>query len=86
MSGPPAETDAEESRAISVELNPDEALVLSVFLHRFSQTDRLTIEHPGEAQVLWNLCCLMEREATGWSDDFASDLQAARQRLAGGVV
>ena len=71
-----------EIGAVNLALNADEALVLHAIVHRFSETDRLTIEHPGEAQALWNLCCLLEKQAKGWSNDYAADLAAARRRLA----
>ena len=45
---------------ISLNLTKDEALVLFDFLHRFSDTDKLTIKHDSEKRVLWDINCLLE--------------------------
>lgn len=67
-------------------LTPDEALVLSSFLSRFSDTDKLNIEHEGEAQALWNLCCLLEKELVEpFKPEYQEILNAARECLKQGV-
>lgn len=47
---------------IAIELTPAEALVLYEFLTRFSNKDKLEIEDKAEARVLWDMCCLLERQ------------------------
>lgn len=46
---------------VLIRLTPAEAAVLSELLRRYSETDRLSIEHPSEQRALWNLQCLFER-------------------------
>lgn len=46
---------------ITLSITQHEAVVLDDFLHRFSMTDVLKIEHPAEQQTLWNLECVMEK-------------------------
>src|SRR5262245_41705667 len=46
---------------VTLSLTKDEALVLFEFVTRFSDEDKLQIEHPAEARVLWDVCCLLER-------------------------
>jgi hypothetical protein len=46
----------------TVQLKPEEALVLIHFLLRFRDQDDLSIEHPAEANVLWDLCALLESQ------------------------
>jgi hypothetical protein len=50
-----------QSGKVTLELTPSEAVVLFGFVNRFSVKDRLTLEDPAEAQVLYNLCCLLEK-------------------------
>jgi len=45
-----------------IELNNNEALVLIEFLLRFSNDEKLEIEHEAERQVLYDLCALLESE------------------------
>ena len=47
---------------ITIELTPAEALVLFDFLTRFSDKEILEIEDQAEARVLWDACCLLERQ------------------------
>ncbi|HEY1379487.1 MAG TPA: hypothetical protein VGF55_21975 [Gemmataceae bacterium] len=47
---------------VNVSLTKAEAIVLVEFLLRFRDQDRLTIEHEGERQSLWDLCCVVERQ------------------------
>ena len=46
---------------IQISLTKDEALVLFEMLSRFSDTDKLSIEHQSEERVLWNLQCVLEK-------------------------
>lgn len=47
--------------AVIIAIDPIEAAVIDDFLHRFSMTDQLSIEHPAEKQALWNLECVFEK-------------------------
>ena len=47
---------------IAIELTPAEAFVLYEFLTRFSNKDKLEIQDQAEARVLWDMCCLLERQ------------------------
>lgn len=51
----------EQEDQVSVSLSNAEALVLFEFLSRFSDAEKLTIEDQAEEQVLWALCCLLEK-------------------------
>ncbi|HCA58581.1 MAG TPA: hypothetical protein DEP46_11415 [Blastocatellia bacterium] len=48
-------------RAIKIELSLNEALVLSEFVDRYTNTNQLTIEDQAEQRVLWNICCELEK-------------------------
>lgn len=70
-----------ESR-IRIELTADEALVLFEFLQRFSDSDMLTLEDQAEQQVLWNLCCLMEKSLSApFASNYGELVAQARGRL-----
>ena len=47
---------------IKLELTSSEALALVDFLIRFRDEEKLTIEHPAEEQLLWDLCAMLESE------------------------
>ena len=47
---------------VVLRLTHDEALVLSDYLARFSQTDSLEFKDQAEQRALWNLECLLEKE------------------------
>ncbi len=65
-----------------VPLTPDEALVLFDFVSRYSDTGELRIEDQAEQRVLWNLCCLLEKELVEpFNPDYMKLLQSARDRL-----
>lgn len=49
---------------IKIELSLNEALVLSEFVDRYTNTDQLTIEDQAEQRVLWNICCELEKVLT----------------------
>ena len=66
----------------SITLTDDEALVLFEMLSRFSDDDRLTIEHQSEERALWNLkCLLLEVLVEPLKPDYLNLVQAARERL-----
>jgi len=70
----------EEETQIS--LTNDEALVLFEMLTRFSNTDKLNIEHQSEERVLWNLTCILEKELIEpLKYNYAQLLHEARERL-----
>jgi len=67
---------------VQISLTKDEALVLFEMLSRFSETDKLTIEHQSEERALWNFNCLLEKELVEpFKSEYAELLQAARERL-----
>ncbi len=67
---------------IDVPLTPDEALVLFDFVSRYSDTGELRIEDQAEQRVLWDLCCLLEKELVEpFNPDYMKLLQSARDRL-----
>jgi hypothetical protein len=67
---------------ISINFTKDEALVLFEFLSRFSETDKLSIEHQAEERALWNLTCIFEKELSEPFDKKYGDiLSQARERL-----
>jgi len=41
-----------ENKSVKIELTKDEAIVLSELLTRFSDNDKLNIEHPAEKRAL----------------------------------
>ena len=69
---------------VKIELTKDEALVLFEFLPRFSDDEKLIVEHQAEERALWNLTCLFERElAEPFRNDYDELLEATRKRLSG---
>ena len=67
---------------IQISLKKDEALVLFEMLSRFSDTDKLSIEHQAEERALWNLNCSLESVLVEPLDEnYIKLLQAARERL-----
>ena len=68
----------------SIELKPEEALVLIEFLLRFRDEERLSIAHPAEANVLWDLCALLESQIPELVDPaYAHKIEQARTAVAG---
>jgi hypothetical protein len=47
--------------ATNLELSRPESLVLFELVSRFTERGVLSIEHPSEEQVLWNVCSLLEK-------------------------
>ena len=69
----------------TIELRPEEALVLVEFLSRFTQDETLTIEHPAEERILWDLCAVLEPQVVELFDaDYVNKLGTARIRVANG--
>lgn len=67
---------------VQITLTKDEALVLFEVLSRFSNTDKLTIEHQSEERALWNLTCLFEEILVEpFQSNYSELLQAAQERL-----
>ena len=68
--------------SVSITLTKDEALVLFEFLSRFSDTDRLSVDHQAEERALWNLACIFEKELSEPFDKkYQEILSQARERL-----
>jgi len=62
-----------------IELKPEEALVLIDFLMRYRDKESLSIAHPAEANVLWDLCALLESQVPELLDPaYAEKLDQAR--------
>ena len=71
-----------EEEEIKISLTKDEALVLFEFLFRFSDTEKLNIEHQAEERALWNLECSLEKILVEpFKDDYLELLETARERL-----
>ena len=67
---------------IQISLTKDEALVLFELLSRFSDSDKLEIEHQAEERALWNLNCSLESVLVEpLKENYFELLQAARERL-----
>ena len=73
---------ADDSNDVVLKLTKAEALALFEFVSRFSNTDVLDIQDRAEAQALWNLCCLLEKQQLGpFESEFDDLLKAARDEL-----
>ncbi|MBN9122042.1 MAG: hypothetical protein J0I06_23355 [Planctomycetes bacterium] len=46
---------------VTLDLSKAEAIVLLAFVMRFRDREKLKIEHEAEAQILWDVCALLER-------------------------
>ena len=67
---------------VSINLEPDEALVLYDLVARYTDSDRLETVDQAEQRALWNLCALLERELVEPFDPKYGELvAAARDRL-----
>jgi hypothetical protein len=68
----------------TIELKPEESLVLIDFLLRFRDKEVLSIAHPAEANVLWDLCALLESQVPELVDPtYGQKLEQARTAVAG---
>jgi hypothetical protein len=73
-------TDRPEEYVLT--LTNAEAVVLFELVSRFRTTDVLEFEDRAEAQALWNLCCLLEKQLVEPFDpNFKMLLHAARDEL-----
>ena len=67
---------------VTLTLTGDEAVVLFELLSRFSETDRLAIEDQAEERVLWDICCLLEKQvAAPLKKDHRKILERAREAV-----
>jgi hypothetical protein len=67
----------------SIQLKPEESLVLIDFLLRFRDDEQLSIAHPAEANVLWDLCALLESQVPELVDPaYRQKLDEARAAVA----
>lgn len=70
------------SNNIRITLARPEALVLFEFLSRFSDCQKLTIEHEAERRVLWDLCASLESFLSEPLDkEYQAILQTARDSV-----
>jgi hypothetical protein len=66
-----------------IDLKPEEALVLIDFLLRFRDEEKLLITHLAEANVLWDLCAIVESQVPELLDPaYAQKLGEARTAVA----
>jgi hypothetical protein len=67
---------------MKIELNRNEALVLTDFLLRFTDKDVLSIEHEGEEQLLYDLLAKLESKVPELVDsDYKNLLNIARRSI-----
>jgi len=70
--------------SITITLSNEEALVLSDFLHRFCQTDTLSIQDSSEEQVLNNILCYLEPILVEpFQENYGQLLLEARKKIRG---
>lgn len=69
----------------TIELKPEEAIVLIDFLLRFRDREVLSVENHAEECVLWDLCALLESQVPELRDPaYARKLRYARSLVASG--
>ena len=69
-------------KPINLSLTNDEAIVIFEFLSRFSETDKLSIEHQSEQRILWNLTNSLEKElAEPFGNNYKETLNKARENI-----
>ena len=67
---------------VSIQLKPEEALVFIEFLLRFRDKEELSIAHSAEANVLWDVCALLESQVPELVDPtYTQKLEQARQAV-----
>jgi len=66
---------------INISLSKEEALVLFEFLSRYLDTDKLEIEDQSEAQALWDLASLFEKELVEPFDKNYQDILAKARKV-----
>ena len=73
------------SKNITVNLTPDQALVLFEFFWRFQETDELAFAHPAEFTALSAIAGRIEETLVEpFMPNYDELLAAARERIAGG--
>ncbi len=71
-----------EDEQVELKLTKDEALVLFEFVSRFSDKDKLEIVDQAEQRVLWNVCCLLEKQLVEpFSADYLAIIERARNKV-----
>ena len=66
-----------------INMDPDEALVLFELLSRYSDTEELKAEYPGERTALMALLAYLEKQlAEQFHPEYGQLLEGARKRLA----
>lgn len=71
-----------EDEQVELKLTKDEALVLFEFVSRFSDKDKLEIVDQAEQRVLWNVCCLLEKQLPEpFSADYLAIIERARNKV-----
>jgi hypothetical protein len=71
----------------TLDLTPDESLVLFEMLSRYSESDTLEVQHKAEQVVLWGMCCLLEKQLVEPFDPkYVTLLDQARARLCEGYT
>lgn len=69
----------ESQEKVTLTLSQNEALVLFELLSRFSDEEELRIDDQAEKRVLWNMCCLLEKQLVQpFSKDYRALLEQAR--------
>ncbi len=67
---------------VTIELSGEEALVLFEFLSRYSDEKKLEIVDQAEQRVLWDLCCILERQLVApFKAEYADLLSRAREHV-----
>ncbi len=67
---------------IEIKLSKNKALVLFEFLHRFSDNDKLNIEHQSEERVLWDILGDLEKKLVEpFSPKYLDILNKARESV-----
>ncbi len=67
---------------ITLVLSQDEALVLFELLSRFSDGKDLHIKDQAEERVLWDLCCLLEKQLVQpFREEYAVLIEKARASM-----
>ena len=70
------------SQSVSIQLTPDEALVLFDWIVRFNAREDQTFEDQAEERVLWNIEATLEKLLSEpFSPDYDGLLAAARARV-----
>ena len=68
---------------IDISITKDEAVVLFEILSRFSDKDKLNIEHKSEEKVLWDLHCILEKIL---SEPFAYNYKEVLEKARNNIV